>query len=100
MMLDVMACPLGSIDLPVERAAMIATIAETIRVYGKSDCRHGTIAPILIVRMRTRPISEANVQLCRLEPPSIAIEILRPALQSLQGVINRDPKSGVKSVSS
>jgi hypothetical protein len=37
MMLDVMAFHLGSIDLFVERAAMIATIAETIRVYGKSD---------------------------------------------------------------
>jgi hypothetical protein len=37
MMLDVMASPLGSIDQSVERAAMIATIAETIRVYGKSD---------------------------------------------------------------
>jgi len=32
-----MACPPRSIDLSVERAAMIATIAETIRVYGELD---------------------------------------------------------------
>jgi hypothetical protein len=58
MMLDVMTCPLTSIDLAVERAAMIATIVEIIRVYGKSDRRHGAIAPFLPVRMRTAPIMD------------------------------------------
>jgi hypothetical protein len=37
---------------------MIATIVEVIRVYGKSDRRHETIAPILTVRMRTGPIMD------------------------------------------
>ena len=32
---------------------MLATIAETIRVYGNWDGRHETIAPFLPVRMRT-----------------------------------------------
>jgi hypothetical protein len=53
MMLDVMACPLRSVDQSVDQVAMIATIAETIRVYRKSDRRHETIAPFLPVRMRT-----------------------------------------------
>jgi len=37
---------------------MIATIVEIIRVYGKSDRRHGAIAPFLPVRMRTAPIMD------------------------------------------
>jgi hypothetical protein len=53
MMLEVIACPLTSIDMAIERAAMIATILEIIRVYCKSDRGHETIAPFLTVRMRT-----------------------------------------------
>jgi hypothetical protein len=41
--------------VPVERAAMISAIVEIIRVYGKSDKRHETMAPFLTVRMRTAP---------------------------------------------
>jgi hypothetical protein len=37
---------------------MIATIVDIIRVYGKSDRRHETIAPFLPVRMRTAPIMD------------------------------------------
>jgi hypothetical protein len=37
---------------------MIATIAEPIRVYGKLDRRHETIAPFLTIRMRTELIMD------------------------------------------
>ena len=40
-------------DQFVKRAAMIAAIAETIKMYGKFERRHETIAPFLPVRMRT-----------------------------------------------
>ncbi|SRR5260370_10953534 len=70
---------------------MIATIAETIRVYGKLDGRHETIAPFLPVRMRTGLIMG-------LAPARTGSENLRTKLvclnrPSLSGVINRDPKS-------
>ena len=48
---------------------MIATIVEIIRVYGKSDRRHETIAPFLPVQMRTAPIMD-------LEPVRILATIL------------------------
>jgi hypothetical protein len=58
MTLDVMAYPLRSVDLSVERAAMIAIIAETIRAYRKLERRHETLAPFLPGRMRTALIMD------------------------------------------
>jgi hypothetical protein len=67
---------------------MIATIAEPIRVYGKLDRRHETIAPFLAIRMRTGLIMD-------LEPVRNRTELGCLNRPSLRGVINRDPKSGL-----
>jgi hypothetical protein len=89
---------------------MIATIVEIIRVYGKSDRRHETITPFLTVRMRTAPKSWTSSlsasSLLFLEfwrdrgsqgPSRTFHDLNRP---NLRGVINRDFKVRLKSVSS